>query len=193
MRKIAIVQGHPDPDGGHFLHALAATYEASAIEAGHAVRTVAVAGLDAPLVRSKADWEKGPVPADIQDAQETIAWADHVVLFYPLWLGSMPAVLKGFLEQLLRPAFAFPKDGPALRGKKPLAGKSARVVVTMGMPAFFYRWYFRAHSLKSLERNILGFCGFRPVSHTLIGLVEDKATTRRRWLRTLGRLGHDAA
>ena len=42
-----------------------------------------------------------------------------------------------------------------------MSGKSARIVVTMGMPGFWYRWYFRAHSLRSLQRNILKFVGFR--------------------------------
>jgi putative NADPH-quinone reductase len=48
--------------------------------------------------------------------------------------------------------------------RKLLKGKSARIVVTMGMPTLFYRWYFRVHSLKNLERNILAFCGIRPAS-----------------------------
>jgi putative NADPH-quinone reductase len=51
-----------------------------------------------------------------------------------------------------------------------LAGKGARIIVTTGMPAPIYRWYFGAHSLKSLERNILGFCGFGPIKESLISL-----------------------
>ncbi len=54
--------------------------------------------------------------------------------------------------------------------KKLLAGKSACVVITMGMPAFIYRWYFGAHGLKNLKRNILGFCGVGPIKDTLIGM-----------------------
>ena len=42
----------------------------------------------------------------------------------------------------------------------------------MGMPATLYRWYFRAHSIKSLERNILGFVGIGPIHETLVGMVE---------------------
>ena len=74
----------------------------------------------------------------------------------------MPALLKGFLEQVARPGFAFGKDA-ANPFEATLKGRSAQVVVTMGMPAFVYRWYFRAHSLKSLERNVLGFADMSPV------------------------------
>jgi putative NADPH-quinone reductase len=84
----------------------------------------------------------------------------------------MPALLKGFLEQVARPGFAFryEKEGTPFTAKG-LKGRSARVVVTMGMPALVYRWYFRAHSVKSLERNILGFVGIAPVHETLVGMV----------------------
>jgi putative NADPH-quinone reductase len=126
--------------------------------------------------------------------QQDIAWAEHLVFFFPLWLGGMPAVLKGLLEQVARPGFALSSlDGTGLP-KKLLAGRSARLVVTMGMPALVYRWYFRAHSLKALERNILGFVGIAPVRETLVGSVEglDEAE-RKEWLAKLAALGRKAA
>ena len=71
-----------------------------------------------------------------------------------------------------------------------LQGKSARVVATMGMPAIWYRWFFRAHGVRGLERNILGFCGISPVRETLIGLVEAKSpAARQKWLDRLEALG----
>ena len=76
--------------------------------------------------------------------------------------------------------------------KPGLKNKSARIVVTMGMPALVYRWYFGAHSLKSLERNILGFCGIGPIRESLVGMVDGPARRRERWLtrmRALGRRG----
>ncbi|MBN4658847.1 NAD(P)H-dependent oxidoreductase, partial [Escherichia coli] len=132
---------------------------------------VDVARLDFPLLRTKAEWESGTTPPGLQSAQQDIAWAEHLVLFFPLWLGDMPALLKGFLEQVARPGFALGRGEGGL-GAKLLKGRSARVVVTMGMPALVYRWYFRAHSVRSLERNILGFVGIAPVHETLVGEVE---------------------
>jgi len=72
-----------------------------------------------------------------------------------------------------------------------LKGRSARIVVTMGMPAWFYRLFYRAHSLKSLERNILKFCGIAPVRETLIGSVEASEAKRKAALATLARLGRE--
>jgi putative NADPH-quinone reductase len=60
----------------------------------------------------------------------------------------------------------------------------------MGMPAVVYRWYFRAHSVKSLERNILGFVGIAPVHETLVGSVdqlgEDGVAKWKARMRALG-------
>ena len=72
--------------------------------------------------------------------------------------------------------------------KKLLKGRSARILVTMGMPAFFYRIYYRAHSVRNLKRNILEFCGFGPVRTTLIGMVEGKPAARAPWLARMAQL-----
>lgn len=189
-KRILILQGHPDPAGGHFCHALAEAYAEGARQAGHEVQVAPAANLDFPLLRSQREFESGPVPPALQPWQAAIGAADHLLIIYPLWLGSMPALLKGFLEQVLRPDFAFDKAATGRMWKKRLTGKSARILVTMGMPALAYRWYFGAHSLKSLERNILGFAGIKPIRETLIGMVEtlDEAK-RRNWLEKLREFG----
>lgn len=192
-RRIAIIDGHPDPDQARFIHALAAAYEKGARSAGHEVCRISVADLQFPGLRSGEDFQKGEPPSAIVECQRVVKWADHLVILYPLWLGSMPALLKSFFEQLLRPGFAFKATTGRGLPRKLLKGKSARIIVTMGMPALFYKWYFRAHSLKSLERNILAFCGIHPVRSTLIGMVEGKKKKEREELlekiEALGRGG----
>jgi putative NADPH-quinone reductase len=186
MSNILLIDGHPDPDRARFVHALADAYAEGAKFAGRDVRRLELATLDFPLLRSRAEWTDGKAPPAIAAAQEDIRWAEHIVFLYPLWLGDMPALLKGFLEQVARPGFAV---GEGKMPKGLLAGRSARLIVTMGMPAFFYRFYFGAHSVKSFERNILKFVGIKPVEHTLIGNVEGDAEARARWLQTLFELG----
>jgi putative NADPH-quinone reductase len=193
-KRILLIQGHPDPKGNHLGQALAQAYADGAGEAGHKMRRVEVAQLDFPVLRDAEDWEHGKLPAALKPAQDDIAWAQHIVVFFPLWLGDMPALLKAFLEQVARPGFAFHDDGNGGFGKKGLTGRSARVVVTMGMPALVYRYYFRAHSVKSLERNVLGFVGIAPVHETLIGMVDRMQTKEReRWFTRLRTLGRKAA
>lgn len=189
-RRIVLIQAHPDADGGHLCHALARAYADGAREAGHEVRVIDVAQLDFPLLRSQKDWLEGEVPASLRPAQDDIRWAQHLVFFFPLWLGDMPALLKGFLEQIARRGFAFePVEGNPL-GRKLLTGRSARVIVTMGMPALVYRWIFRAHSLRSLERNILGFVGIGPIHETLVGGVDGLGDAGvARWLDEMAELG----
>lgn len=191
--RILLIQGHPDSSQPHLCHALADAYLQGAQEAGREVRTLDVARMDFPLLRSKLDWDAGAAPAALASAQADIQWADHLVLAFPLWLGGMPALVKGFLEQVARPGFAISPFREGEMPKKLLSGRSARIVVTMGMPALVYRWYFRAHSVKALERNILGFVGIAPIRETLVGSVEGLSDQQRsawfRKLRSLGRAG----
>ena len=191
MTRILIIDGHPDAARGRFVHALADAYEKGA--AGrHQVRRIDICDLDFPILRSSKSWLKGKPVASIAKAQEDILWAEHVVILLPLWLGDMPALLKAFLEQVARPDFAFDAGRKGLP-KGLLTGRSARIVLTMGMPALFYTLYFRAHSLKSLKRNILRFTGFGPIRHSIVGSVESNAAHRRRWLERMRRLGAASA
>jgi putative NADPH-quinone reductase len=191
-RRIVIIQGHPDPSATHFGHALARAYAEGASQSSHAVSVIDIARLDFPLLRSGEELRSDAVPPAIREAQAAISRADHLVLIYPVWNGAMPALLKGFLEQTFRPRFMFGgSKGPtgffsALWHKKALKGKTARVVVTMAMPGFVYRWFFHPHP----ERNTLRLSGIRSIRESFVGLVEGRNSTRReRWLGRMYALG----
>jgi putative NADPH-quinone reductase len=192
--RILIIDGHPDPAGERLVHALAQAYREGAESGMHEVMTLRVADLSFPLLRTQADYERGEPSQSVRDCQSMLDWASHVVIVYPLWLGSMPALLKALLEQTLRPGFAFSTKQQGRWPVKLHSGKSARIVVTMGMPSWLYRWYFRAHSLRSLRRNILHFIGFRRVRATLIGNVASLSGAQRQaCLQRMRRLGQRAA
>jgi putative NADPH-quinone reductase len=116
-RRILILDGHPDPDAARFVHSLAAAYREGAEAGGHEVLAIRVADVDFPLLRTQADYEKGEPVEAVRRCQSAFDWATHVVILYPLWLGSMPALLKGLLEQMLRPGFAWRRS----------AGSNARI------------------------------------------------------------------
>lgn len=189
MSEIVIIQGHPDVRSERFCHALASAYETTARAAGYKVTRIDVAQLEFPLLRTQQEFENGSPPAQIVSAQNAIKMAQHIVLVYPLWLGTMPALLKGFLEQVFRPGFAFEYTSSKLP-RKLLSGRSVRIVVTMGMPALAYRWFFFAHSLRSLERNILKFAGLGPIRSTILGGIETASDHKRKqWLNDMAELG----
>ena len=51
-----------------------------------------------PLLRTAEDFQNGKPPPSIEEAQQKIIWADHLLILFPLWLGAMPAVLKAFFD-----------------------------------------------------------------------------------------------
>jgi len=191
--RIAIIQGHPSTGERHFCHALADAYALGAARGGHDVRRIVVAEIEFPLLRSKNDWEHQSAPAAIVAAQQVLAWAEHLVIIYPLWLGGMPALLKAFFEQVCRPAFVSGGAGSGASWRTMLAGRSSRIIITMGMPGFIFSWYFGAHSLRSLKRSILGMVGIGPNRHTLIGSIESMSEAKRKsWLEAVSGLGQRA-
>ena len=105
----------------------------------------------------------------------------------------MPAILKGFFERILQPDLLAVQKSGGKASWKVFKGKSARVIMTMGMPGWFYRWYYGAHALKLLRRNILQFVGIKPVRSTIYGMIEAVGDDKRKqWLREVEALGHDA-
>lgn len=189
MARILVLDGHPDPDPARYCHALADSYAHGAASAGNVVHRINLADLAFADIASREEWEAGLPPPDILKLQDQFAWAEHLVIVYPLWLGTMPARLKALLEQSFRPAFAF-GGNKVTPGEGRLNGRSARIVITMGMPAPVYRLFYFAHSLRSLKRNILGLVGIAPVRDTIIGGVESASDAQRNiWLDHLRRLG----
>ena len=191
VMRIAIIDGHPDPDPKRFCHVLACAYAESANKAKHEVKHLWLAELDVPILRTRKAWE-AEADGTVAEWQKSIAAADHLVLIFPLWLGDMPALMKAFLEQVFRPGFAIDTRARTLSSGL-LTGKSARIIVTMGMPAVIYRWFFFAHSVRSLRRNILSFVGVKPARTTLIGSIEGSPALRAKWLERIEALGRASA
>lgn len=191
-RRILVLDGHPDPDPRRFCHALADAYASGAVSAGHEVRRVDLSGLEFPDLIRRDDWEAAAAPAAILGVQADIAWAQHLVIIHPLWLGFMPARLKALFEQTFRPGFAFGQRERTV-GDGRLKGRTARVIVTMGMPAAIYRGFYFAHALTALRRNILSFVGIGPTRTTIVGNVEGISEARcEQWLDRIAGLGRRA-
>ena len=126
-RRILIIIGHPDPSPKRLCGALADSYAEGARSANHHVSRIDIAALDFPFLRTMEEFQNGKVPTSLEEAAHAIRDADHIVFIFPLWLGTMPALLKAFLEQLMRPgiAFAYPEAGKTGFAKTLLKSRSA--------------------------------------------------------------------
>ncbi len=191
MARIVIIVGNPRKET--FSEALAAAYQRGAEAAGHQVSLFVLSRMAFDPILHDGFSKPQPLEPDLADAQTAIGAADHLVLIFPLWFGTLPALLKGFIERVFQPGFAITgsiRDGTY---RAMLSKKSARVIMTMGMPGLVYRWYYGAHCAKMLRRNILEFVGFKPVRTTIHGMIEAVSNEKRAtWLLEAEELGKRA-
>jgi putative NADPH-quinone reductase/1,4-dihydroxy-2-naphthoate octaprenyltransferase len=126
--------------------------------------------------------DQQPLEPDLVRAQRDIDWAEHMVLVYPTWWGTFPALLKGFLDRVLTPGFAF-RHLTHDRWDKLLAGRTVDLLTTMDTPPLVYRFIYRAPGHQALARATLGYCGIRSARIEAFGpVVTTVASQRRRWL-----------
>ncbi|MBU6339863.1 MAG: NAD(P)H-dependent oxidoreductase [Bacteroidetes bacterium] len=188
MKKILVILGHPNP---HSLNAaLAKKYAESAQNAGHELRFLALGALQFDPVLRMGYAEKQSLEPDLIKAQEDIVWANHLVLVYPSWWGSIPALLKGFFDRTLLPGFAFKYKPNSPWWDKYLTGKSARIVITMDTPAFYNTLVYGNANIKMVKAATLQYCGINPVKVTRFDSVRSSNDARRaKWLNTVAELG----
>lgn len=186
--RVLVINGHPDPRPERLCAALATAYGEGARAGGHEVRRIDVGALGFSLLRDPKDFLEPARDTDIVKAQGDIAWAEHLVFVHPLWEGMAPALLKGFMEQVACGGFAF-VGGGAGNPKRGLSGKSAHMVVTMGMPALAFRVLFGAFGVRAFARGMLRLSGVKPVRKTYLGGVELSESRRAGWLKHMAALG----
>lgn len=192
MTRICLIDAHPDA-ADHLCHALADAYEQGARKAGHDIERIDLAQLEFGFLEKVSDFDIAP-PEPVLSEREKIARADHVCLVFPLWLGNMPARAKAFLELAACGNFFLAAANSSRNWpKQMMKGKSARTIITMGMPGPVYSLVFDAGALKALERGLFGISGFKPVRHTILGGVEQAGDeARQKWFRKIDLLGQRA-
>ena len=190
-KKILVILGQPQRRsyGG----ALAQAYIEGAREAGAEVKEMFLGDLQFNACANASQPPAGLEP-DLRRAQEAIRWADHLVFVYPIWWGTIPALLKGFIERAFTEGFAvkFRDDSPWW--DRLLKGRSARLIVTMNTPSFIYRWMFGRPGHNTMKKTILEFCGVKPVRITEIGPVRNSTDAKRqKWLVQVREIGKQLA
>jgi putative NADPH-quinone reductase len=188
MKKIVIINGHPDSES--FNHALQRAYKTGALSAGNEVEEITLSDMNFSAIlrfgyRVPTEWEP-----DLSDAWKKIEQADHLVLIFPIWWGSMPALMKGFFERILLPGFAFKYQENSKFPQKLLKGKTSEIITTMDTPVWYFKWIMGKPGVKVVENSILGFCGVKNKRTTYFPVVktsDDKQ--RQKWLSKTEKLG----
>jgi len=157
--RILVVLGHPRQDS--LCGALAGSLADGARAVGCEVETLHLGDLAFAVDVTTVSPLQQPLEPDLERARALIAWADHLVFVYPNWWGTMPARLKGFLDRVLLPGFAFREQDGHYYGL--LGPRTAELVTTMDVPPFVYRWIQGAPGRRAMSRATLGLCDIATV------------------------------
>ncbi len=192
MKKILVINGHPNRESFNF--GIAAAYKKGAEEAGAEVRSINIADLNFNPNLQFGYQKRTALEPDLLQAWEDIQWADHLVWVHPVWWGGLPAIMKGFIDRLFLPGFAFQYRENSLFWDKLLKGKSARIITTLDQPGWYYALIYGRPSVNQLKRSTLLFCGISPVKVTYFGIIKTSdATKRDKWLQKIKQLGQRQA
>ena len=186
--KIVIINGHPDRES--FNHALHKAYKTGALSAGNGVEEIILSDMEFSTnlrfgYRKRTDFEP-----DLLNAWDKIQQADHLVLIFPMWWASMPALMKGLFDRIFLPGFAFEYQEKSPFPKQLLKGKTSEIITTMDTPVWYYKWVLGNPGIKLLKNSILGFCGIKNKRTTCLSVIktsDDKQ--RQKWLSRIEKSG----
>ncbi|NOT78487.1 MAG: NAD(P)H-dependent oxidoreductase [Bacteriovoracaceae bacterium] len=181
MKNILIIQGHPNKDS--FCSSLADKYIKTAKSNNNNVELVNLGDLNFdPILRGNFSHPQALEP-DLKNLQEKILWANHIVWIFPIWWGSLPALLKGFIDRTFLPGFAFKYKSGFGMPEKLLIGRTSEIISTLDTPIWFYKWFLGAPGMKIMKNGILEFCGLKVVKSTLLGPIKSSSEKQRtKWL-----------
>lgn len=187
MARALIILGHPQANS--LSHQLAARYAEGLAGGGVQVELLSLAELSFDLVLRQG-FDGQAVEPDLLSARAAIERADHVAWFFPTWWAGPPALVKGFIDRVFLPGWAFQYAPGQSLPRGLLSGRHARVVTSMDSPSLWYRLWHRRAVHASLVNATLKFCGFGPVASTTLFRVRDRSPeVREGWLGELWRLG----
>lgn len=187
-KKVVIINGHPDKES--LCTSLAEKYKSGADSSGAECNLINLLDLDFSPILKYGYRKRTELEPDLLKAKDLILGSDHLVFVYPIWWGTQPALLKGFIDRLFLPGITFKTRENSLFWDKLLQGKSARLIVTMDTPKWYYSLIYRSPGHNAMKKGTLGFCGVKPVritSLTPVKLSNDKK--RDKWLQKVYYLG----
>ncbi len=187
LKKIVILLGNPDTET--FTGSIADAYQAGAEEAGHEVSRFNIGEMKFDPILHKGYKVIQELEPDLIHLQEAINWADHIVIVYPNWWCTMPAILKGLFDRMWIPGFAFNFDKQTHKLIKRLKGKTGRTIVVAGTHSPFKTWWLFGDYTNEIQHGILGFAGINTSVCTFGPSEKVSEAKKQQWLETVTKLG----
>jgi NAD(P)H dehydrogenase (quinone) len=188
MKKILVISGHPNPDS--FNYSLAESYKKGAEKTDCEVEILSIGELKFNPNLEYGYQKRMELEPDLIMAQKKIKLADHIVWIFPLWWGTMPAIMKGFIDRIFLPDFAFKQIDGSLISKKLLVGKTARIICTMDYPVWYYKFVMMEPGTRVLKNMILKYVGIKTIGTTYIAPVKNsKLKLRKKHLKKVEQIG----
>ena len=186
--RITIINGHPHPQS--FNRALAEAYKLGALSSGAEVKEIHIHALQFNPNLGFGYNTIQPLEPDLVEALDKLKWANHLVWIHPVWWGGLPSRMKGFIDRVFVPGFAFKYHKKDPFWDKLLKGKTARLIVTMDTPKWYY-WVINKNAGHNAMRiGVLEFCGIKPVKISVFsGIKSSDDKKRKKWLQEVMDLG----
>lgn len=179
--NVLLINGHPRRDS--LSDSLARAYVEGARTSGAIVKELVLANLQFDLHVRQHNPHLQELEPDIREAQQLIHWADHLVFVYPTWWGTMPALLKGFLDRVLTSGYAFEEIEGGTGYAPLLRGRTAQLITTMDTPVTVYKLIYKAPGHNAMKKATLGFCGFEMGRTSNFGPVRSSSEVqRKKWI-----------
>ncbi|ESR26928.1 NAD(P)H-dependent oxidoreductase [Lutibaculum baratangense] len=179
LPPVLVVLGHPRGRDS-LCGALAEAYAEGVRDGGGQAEVLDLSRLSFDADVKLADPAGQALEPDLVEARRLVERAGHLVFVYPNWWGTMPARLKGFLDRLLVPGFAFRRTTAGTGYEGLLKGRTAELLVTMDTPAPVYRLLQGAPGHRAMARSTLRLCGVDTLRISRFGVVETADADRRR-------------
>jgi len=189
-RNILIINGHPDKKS--YCTALANQYQKGAELSGADCKLINLSELEFSPILKYGYRKRTDLEPDLIEVRKLILETKHLVFVYPNWWGTIPALLKGFIDRVFLPGFAFEYQEKSPLPKKLLKGKTARLIVTTDTPSWYYSLVYRKPGHNSMKKSFLHFCGVKPVKITSLGSIKNSTDLKRKnWLKQIEKLGRE--
>lgn len=191
MKKVLLLLGHPSTNS--FNKALLDAYAEELRKKDDVeVKELYLGELDFDPILHEGYNQIQDLEPDLVRAQEMIKWADHISFFYPIWWGTMPAVMKGFFDRAILPGFAFKYREGKMMPDKLLAGRTVDLFVTMGAVPWMYKLLGAPH-FRTMKIIVLGFCGLKVRNKMMMGSIKKETPEDKfkGWLEKVRQMGKD--